>query len=95
MNTWTIEPSASLHSKKWPSSFGITGRFPSEWVAAIVGIRIQDLADQIGEIKKAAAGVGLEIQVTIEVGVDTPASDEARVKIQALLEGVCEGLALE
>ena len=56
--------------------------------------QVQDLADQIGEIKKAAAGAGLEIQVTIEVGVDTPASDEARAKVQALLAGVAEGLTL-
>ena len=31
---------AAFLRNRWPPSLGITGRFPSEWVATIVGIRI-------------------------------------------------------
>jgi hypothetical protein len=57
--------------------------------------QLQDLADQIGEIKKAAAGAGLEIRVTIEVGSENPASEDARARVQALLAKVSEHLSLE
>ena len=40
--TATITPANSDRSKKWPLWIGIGGRFPSESVAAFVGMRILD-----------------------------------------------------
>jgi hypothetical protein len=57
--------------------------------------QVQDLADQIGDIKKAAAGAGLEIQVTIELGVESPTTEETRSKVQSLLGAVSKELELE
>lgn len=56
--------------------------------------QVQDLADQIGELKKAAAGAGLDITVTIEVGAEAPASSDCQSRINGLLAVVTEGFEL-
>jgi hypothetical protein len=56
---------------------------------------LQDLADQIGDIKKAATGAGLDIQVVIEVGHEGMPSDDVVQKVRDLLGGVSKDLKLE
>ncbi len=55
---------------------------------------VQDLADQISEIAKAAIGLGLKLSVRIELGSTTPPSEEAVAKINQLLQEVSEQLQL-
>ena len=57
--------------------------------------QLQDLADQIGEIKKAVTGAGLDIRVSIEIGNDAAPGDDAVRKVSELLNGVSEDFWLE
>ena len=57
--------------------------------------QIQDLADQIPAITKAAVGLGLKIHVRIEVGEKMQPSAEAVKKINQALKEVADNLTLE
>ncbi|MCC6795258.1 MAG: ATP-binding protein [Candidatus Hydrogenedentes bacterium] len=63
--------------------------------AVLTTDQLQDLADQIGEIKKAAAGAGLEIYVTIEVGNDTLPSEGTMSIVGSILRGISDRLELK
>ncbi len=57
--------------------------------------QIQDLADQMPAITKAAVGLGLKIHVRIEVGEKTQPSAEAVKKINQALKEVSDGFSVE
>ena len=54
---------------------------------------LQDLADSLGELGKAAAGYDINYHVRIELGGNPP--EEAVEKANKVLEGVSEFLTLE
>ncbi|MBI4454518.1 MAG: ATP-binding protein [Acidobacteria bacterium] len=56
---------------------------------------IQDLADQIGEITKAAVGADLKFYLRVELGESTPPQDDVTAKINKLLGEITEGLKLK
>ena len=56
---------------------------------------IQDLADQIPEIAKAAVGNALKFHIRVEFGGDKPPSSEAVERITDLLTKVSENLRLD
>ena len=49
---------------------------------------IQDLADQIAEVVKAAVGLELRFRVRVELGGDKPPSPEVVAKINELLRAI-------
>ena len=63
--------------------------------AVLEADRIQDLADQMPELLKAAVGNDLKFTVRIEVGGESAPSPEAVAKINDLLAEVSEELRLE
>ena len=63
--------------------------------AVLEADRIQDLADQMPELLKAAVGNDLKFTVRIEVGGESAPSPEAVAKINDLLAEVSENLRLE
>jgi len=54
---------------------------------------LQDLADVVGDLKKAAAGYELKIHVRIELGGNPP--EEVVEKVNGVLEGVAEKLRIK
>ena len=56
---------------------------------------VQDLADHISEIAKAAIGLDLKLSVRMELSSTTPPSEEAVAKINRLLQEVSEQLQLK
>lgn len=56
---------------------------------------IQDLADQVPALLKAAVGHGLEFRVRIELGGDPPPAPDALARINALLAKASEGWKLK
>ena len=63
--------------------------------AVLEADRVQDLADQVPELLKAAVGNELRFTVRIEVGGTTAPSPEAVEKINDLLAEVSEDLRLQ
>lgn len=62
---------------------------------AEVGPReIQDLAEEIGEITKAAIGIGLKFYLRVELGRYSEPSDETVREISGMLEKISGGLRL-
>ena len=55
---------------------------------------IQDLADQIAEIRKASVGNTLRIYVRVELGGDTPPTGDAVTAINDVLSRVSDELRL-
>ena len=56
---------------------------------------IQDLADQVPALLKAAVGHGVEFRVRIELGGDPPPAPDALARINALLAKASEGWKLK
>ena len=56
---------------------------------------IQDLAEQIPEITKAAVGTDLNFNIRVEFGGETPPDPDTVKKINALLAEVSENLKLK
>lgn len=56
---------------------------------------IQDLAEQVPDLLKAAVGHGLEFRVRIELGGDSPPAPDAIARINALLAKASEGWKLK
>lgn len=54
--------------------------------------QIQDLADQIGEIAKAAVGLNPKFKLTIELDESGQASKETIARINQLLEDISDDL---
>ncbi len=63
--------------------------------AELQSSQIQDLADSIGEIQKAAAGHGIKFRVRIEVGGEKPVNDSIARDIDKTLKGVSKDLSLK
>lgn len=63
--------------------------------AELQSSQIQDLADSIGDIQKAAAGHGIKFMIRIEVGGDKPVTDSVVRDIDKTLKGVSKDLALK
>ena len=57
--------------------------------------QIQDLADVIADVRKAAAGHDLKFKLHVELGGDKPAPDAVVEKVNKLLKGVSNGLELK
>jgi hypothetical protein len=55
----------------------------------------QDLADQLGEVKKAAAGFELKLHVRIELSGAKPVPSEIVRKINQLLGQISESISLQ
>lgn len=55
---------------------------------------IQDLAEQIADLRSAASGYGLRVQVRIEVGGDTPPPDEVVARVNEVLGQIKNGLRI-
>ncbi len=62
--------------------------------AEVGPMEIQDLAEQVGEITRAAVGFGLKFYLRVELGGHSQPSDETVSKISALLQRVSDGLRL-
>ena len=89
-------PAGGVHEKEKPlygSGSGPRGLPRAE--AVLEADQIQDLADQMPELLKAAVGNELRFTVGIEVGGATAPSPEVVEKIKALLAEVSEDLRLE
>ncbi|HOD52711.1 MAG TPA: DUF499 domain-containing protein [Candidatus Hydrogenedentes bacterium] len=56
---------------------------------------IQDLADVVSDIVKAAAGCDIKFTVNVELGGEEPASAETIAQINEILKGVAEGMELK
>ena len=56
---------------------------------------IQDLADQLGEMTKAAAGHELKFSVQIQVGTDKAPPDDVVEQMNKILVGIKKGMRLE
>jgi hypothetical protein len=56
---------------------------------------IQDLADQLGELTKAAAGYDLKFSVQIQVGTDKAPPDNVVEQMNEILGGIRKGMRLE
>jgi len=56
---------------------------------------IQDLAEQVSEIKKAAVGLPLKFQLRIELGGPTKPSGDAVERINLILQGISSDLCLK
>jgi hypothetical protein len=56
--------------------------------------QIQDLADQVAEIVKAAAGLELKFNLRVELGGPSQPSDEIVARVNELLRGVADKLKL-
>jgi len=56
---------------------------------------IQDLADQLGELTKAAAGHQLRFSLHILVGTDKALPDEVLTEMNRILGGIKQGMRLE
>ncbi|HNB67475.1 MAG TPA: hypothetical protein PLR94_07240 [Accumulibacter sp.] len=56
---------------------------------------IQDLADQLGELTKAAAGHQLRFSLHIQVGTDKALPDEVLTEMNRILGGIKQGMRLE
>jgi hypothetical protein len=55
---------------------------------------IQDLAEQIADLRSAASGYGLRVHVRIEVGGDTPPPDDIVTKVNEVLGQIKDDLQL-
>jgi hypothetical protein len=55
---------------------------------------IQNLADEIGELVSAAAGHGIQFNVTIEAGTDESLPDEVEARLNEILKRVSESLQI-
>jgi len=55
---------------------------------------IQDLADQLGELTKAAAGHDLKFSLQIELGSDQQPPDEVVEQMNRILGGIKKGMRL-
>ena len=75
-----------------PESKGPPGTLTAEATLELDGI--QDLADQIAEIRKASVGNTLTIHVRVELGGDTPPTDEDVRAINDVLSKVSDELRL-
>ena len=60
--------------------------------ATLEAYGIQDLAEQIGDIVKAAAGNNLKIKVRIELGGETPPPADVVTEVNALLAQISDAL---
>lgn len=56
---------------------------------------IQDLADQLGDLTKAAAGHELKLSVQIQVGTDKAPPDDVVEQMNKILVGIKKGMRLE
>lgn len=56
--------------------------------------QLQDLADQIGDITKAAVGVELKLKIRLELGGKMKATPEMIATINKKLESITDGLKL-
>jgi hypothetical protein len=57
--------------------------------------QIQDLAEQVADIKKAAIGLDLKFRIRIELGGVQSPSDEPVVQINQMLEEISDKLKLK
>jgi hypothetical protein len=62
--------------------------------ADLTAAQVQDLADQIGEITKAAAGVGLKLRLKVELGGAAKPSSAVVEEVSKLLQQVSADLKL-
>jgi hypothetical protein len=56
---------------------------------------IQDLADQLGDLTKAAAGHELELVGSVQVGTDKAPPDDVVEQMNKILVGIEKGMRLE
>jgi len=63
--------------------------------AELQSSQIQDLADSIGDIQKAAAGHGMKFFFRVEVGGDKPVTDPIVRDIEKMLKEVSKDLSLK
>lgn len=63
--------------------------------AELKAAQIQDLADRIADITKAAAGVSIRFTVKVDLEGDAPTSPQTVERLQALLSDVSEGFQFE
>ena len=89
-------PAGGVHEKEKPLYGSGSGSRTSPRAEAVLEAdQIQDLADQMPELLKAAVGNELRFTVGIEVGGETAPSPEAVEKINDLLAEVSEDLRLQ
>jgi hypothetical protein len=56
--------------------------------------QIQDLAEKLPELLHATAGLELRLRLRVELGGDSPPSDDNLEEIRGILEEICRGLKL-
>ena len=85
-----------LPLKPTPPTHGVKEPKPGVRVAEaeLQTHELQELGDRIGDLQSAAAGHGLKVRVRIELGGDTPPSDDVVAQVNAELKEIANKLQL-